>query len=71
MRTPEKRLGRRRVVAGLLVVAFGAAAAFARTTLVSENQDTPVVELCPRLDIHDVVAFAGATLDRMSIVITK
>ena len=36
----------------------------------SDHQDTPEVELSPRLDINDVFAFPGSTEDRIAIVVT-
>lgn len=38
--------------------------------LASDHQDTPEVELNPRMDINDVYAFPGATADRIAIVLT-
>ena len=36
----------------------------------SDHQDTPEVELSPRLDINDLYAFPGSTEDRIAIVLT-
>ena len=36
----------------------------------SDHQDTPEVELHPRLDINDVYAFPGATSDRIVLAVT-
>jgi len=36
----------------------------------SDHQDTPEVELSPRLDINDVYAFPGSTEDRIVLVVT-
>lgn len=53
-----------------LGVAAGGALGVARTTRASDHQDTPEVELSPRMDINDVYAFPGATADRMTLVMT-
>ena len=39
-------------------------------SLASDHQDTPEVELHPRLDINDVYAFPGATPDRIVLAVT-
>lgn len=49
--------------AGSLVVAL-------RTSLASDHQDTPEVELHPRLDINDVYAFPGSNPNRIALVLT-
>jgi hypothetical protein len=36
----------------------------------SDHQDTPEVELSPRLDINDVYAFPGSSEDRIALVLT-
>ena len=36
----------------------------------SDHQDTPEVELNPRMDINDVYAFPGASADRIALVLT-
>ena len=57
----------RRFAAG----AVRAMAAFAGTRLVaSDHQDTPEVELNPRMDINDVFAFPGTGADRIALVMT-
>ena len=38
--------------------------------LASDHQDTPEVELNPRMDINDVYAFPGASADRIAIELT-
>jgi hypothetical protein len=40
------------------------------TLLASDHQDTPEVELNPRMDINDVYAFPGSTADRIALVMT-
>jgi hypothetical protein len=48
-----------------------AVAAFAGTRLLaSDHQDTPEVELNPRMDINDVFAFPGTGADRIALVMT-
>jgi hypothetical protein len=46
------------------------AAATATALLASDHQDTPEVELSPRMDINDVYAFPGASPDRIVLVLT-
>ena len=36
----------------------------------SDHQDTPEVELNPRMDINDVYAFPGASADRIALIMT-
>src|SRR2546430_14762928 len=74
--TPQsrwRRFDRRR--AGVAVIAFAAVAsigivASARTTRASDHQDTPEVELNPRMDINDLYAFPGSSADRTTSVLT-
>jgi hypothetical protein len=40
------------------------------TLLASDHQDTPEVELNPRMDINDVYAFPGSSSDRVALVLT-
>ena len=48
-----------------------AGAAFvASQLLASDHQDTPEVELNPRMDINDVYAFPGSSADRIALVLT-
>lgn len=49
-----------------LVLAAGAAG----TVLASDHQDTPEVELSPRMDINDVYAFPGSADGRIALVLT-
>jgi len=51
----------------VLVVATAISAA---TLFASDHQDTPEVELSPRMDINDVYAFPGASADRIVLVLT-
>jgi len=57
----------RRLFFGVLVVATAISAA---TLFASDHQDTPEVELSPRMDINDVYAFPGASADRIVLVLT-
>lgn len=55
------------------LVAFAASAVVVTTAgvvLASDHQDTPEVELHPRLDINDVYAFPGANPDRLVLAVT-
>jgi hypothetical protein len=60
-----------RAAAGLgMAVLFTAGVLGVRQAVGSDHQDTPEVELSPRLDINDVFAFPGSTEDRIAIVVT-
>ena len=60
-----------RAAAGLgIAVLFTAGVLGVRQAVGSDHQDTPEVELSPRLDINDVYAFPGSTEDRIAIVVT-
>ena len=61
---------RRGAAAVLLVAGSVATAAGIRQAVGSDHQDTPEVELSPRLDINDVYAFPGSTADRIVLVMT-
>ena len=68
MKTPFTGRGRRlsiMVAAGIAVSVAGIG-----TLLASDHQDTPEVELNPRMDINDVYAFPGSTSDRVALVLT-
>lgn len=52
------------------IAAFGATLALARSSRASDHQDTPEVELSPRMDINDVYAFPGSSADRIVLVLT-
>jgi hypothetical protein len=56
------------IVAG--IAALGATLAITRTSRASDHQDTPEVELSPRMDINDVYAFPGSSADRIVLVLT-
>ncbi|MEO6331462.1 MAG: DUF4331 family protein [Gemmatimonadaceae bacterium] len=63
-------LPRRKWAAPALVAVFGVAALIAGQALASDHQDTPEVELNPRMDINDVYAFPGSSSDRITLVLT-
>jgi hypothetical protein len=56
------------VLAG--IAALSATLAIARSSVASDHQDTPEVELSPRMDVNDVYAFPGASADRIVLVMT-
>lgn len=61
----------RRVVGLVAVVATVAGTiAASQRVLASDHQDTPEVELNPRMDINDVYAFPGASDERIAFVMT-
>jgi hypothetical protein len=53
-----------------VIAALGATLAITRNSRASDHQDTPEVELSPRMDINDVYAFAGSTPDRIVLALT-
>lgn len=55
-------------LAGLALVATTILTA--NLVLASDHQDTPEVEINPRMDINDVYAFPGASADRIAIAVT-
>lgn len=67
---PRTNTGRRawRILA--LTMASAASLVIAERVIASDHQDTPEVELNPRMDINDVYAFPGATADRIAFVLT-
>jgi len=52
------------------VAALSGTLAIARSSSASDHQDTPEVELSPRMDMNDVYAFPGASADRIVLVMT-
>jgi hypothetical protein len=68
MQNPFKRSRWLGIVAGIAVL--GTTLTVARRSNASDHQDTPEVELSPRMDINDVYAFPGATADRIALVLT-
>ena len=72
VRAPGRRRvrGRRRAVgAAIAALAAVASIGLSRVGRASDHQDTPEVELSPRMDINDVYAFPGATPDRIVLVL--
>ena len=53
-----------------VLAAAGATLAITRNSRASDHQDTPEVELSPRMDINDVYAFPGSAADRIVLVMT-
>src|SRR5688500_8350902 len=68
MRNPITRA--RGWAAAASVAALTATLAITRSSNASDHQDTPEVELSPRMDVNDVYAFPGATPDRIALVLT-
>ena len=61
----------RRPVRAALLAALGVAVlAVGARVYASDHQDTPEVELNPRMDINDVYAFPGASADRIALIVT-
>ena len=60
----------RRAGLGLSVATVAVALLAVQPGIASDHQDTPEVELNPRMDINDVYAFPGATADRITLVVT-
>jgi uncharacterized protein DUF4331 len=56
------------IVAG--IAALSATLAVTRSSWGSDHQDTPEVELSPRMDVNDVYAFPGSSPDRIALVLT-
>jgi uncharacterized protein DUF4331 len=54
----------------ILAAACVGIAVAARQSAGSDHQDTPEVEISPRLDINDVYAFPGSSEDRIVLVMT-
>ena len=61
---------RRSVGIAALAVAGVALAVATERLSASDHQDTPEVELNPRMDINDVYAFPGASSDRIALIMT-
>jgi len=68
MRNPL--LNRGRVLPIALAVGIAASVGGIGTLLASDHQDTPEVELNPRMDINDVYVFPGSSADRVTLVLT-
>ena len=52
------------------IAVVGATLAITRSSSASDHQDTPDVELSPRMDVNDVYAFPGASPDRIVLAMT-
>ncbi|HYV96691.1 MAG TPA: DUF4331 family protein [Gemmatimonadaceae bacterium] len=61
---------RRGVVVAAAAILAATSALVAGRVLASDHQDTPEVELNPRMDINDVYAFPGSSADRIALVMT-
>ena len=57
-------------IAGLVLAGAGSLGLAIKSSLASDHQDTPEVELHPRLDINDVYAFPGSNANRIALVLT-
>jgi len=57
-------------IGALLLVGAGSIGVALRSSFASDHQDTPEVELHPRLDINDVYAFPGSNANRIALVLT-
>ena len=68
MRKPFSRARGWRILAG--IAALGATLAVVSRSSASDHQDTPEVELSPRMDVNDVYAFPGASADRIVLAMT-
>ena len=65
------RVGGWAAVASVAVMtALTATLSITRSSIASDHQDTPEVELSPRMDVNDVYAFPGATADRIVLAMT-
>jgi hypothetical protein len=68
MKTPFT--GRGRTFSIMFAAGIAVSVAGIGTLLASDHQDTPEVELNPRMDANDVYAFPGSTSDRIALVLT-
>ena len=68
MRKPFSRARGWSILAG--IAALGSTLAVVRSSSASDHQDTPEVELSPRMDVNDVYAFPGASADRIVLAMT-
>src|SRR6185436_7748390 len=63
-------MSRRSLAVAAVALVGGTSAIVAGRLLASDHQDTPEVELNPRMDINDVYAFPGSSADRITLVMT-
>ena len=68
MRKPFSRTRGWSILTG--IAALGATLAVVSNSSASDHQDTPEVELSPRMDVNDVYAFPGASADRIVLAMT-
>jgi uncharacterized protein DUF4331 len=61
---------RRTLRIAALAILGVASIAVTQRVLASDHQDTPEVELNPRMDLNDVYAFPGSAADRIALVMT-
>jgi len=66
----NKFLTRGRYLSIVFAAGIAGSVAGIGTLLASDHQDTPEVELNPRMDINDVYAFPGSSADRVALVLT-
>lgn len=64
------RFPRRRLAAAVAALLMAGTAGVIRYATASDHQDTPEVELSPRLDINDVYVFPGSRPDRLVLAVT-
>ena len=67
---PSRRTAVRASLVGLAASAALLVVFAARPIIASDHQDTPEVELNPRMDINDVYAFPGSSADRIALIVT-
>lgn len=60
----------RRAIRVVALVAAVGSIGVAGVVYASDHQDTPEVELNPRMDINDVYAFPGSSADRIALILT-
>jgi hypothetical protein len=63
-------LSRRTARVSAALAAVAVLGVVAQRAYASDHQDTPEVELSPRMDINDVYAFPGSSADRIALVLT-
>src|SRR6187402_1899460 len=68
LRAPSRRAAL--TIGALVLVGAGSLSVALRSSLASDHQDTPEVELHQRLDINDVYAFPGSNANRIALVLT-
>src|SRR5215204_4795530 len=68
LRAPSRRAAL--TIGALVLAGAGSIDVALRSSFASDHQDTPEVELHPRLDINDVYAFPGSNANRIALVLT-